>query len=92
MPARHQNFDFRYTCVCPHLPPIIIPISYKKHLILLKLGAFYDYLFKIHPIYVNWAPSSAVKTLDHYTKIGKQAPQKAGTLYIIPYQCETPPG
>ena len=30
----------------------------KNHLIGLKLSAFYDDLFKIHPIYVDWAPLS----------------------------------
>ena len=46
---------------CPHLAPSSIPISYKKHLTLLKLGAHTN-LLKIRSIYVN-IPSSAVKNL-----------------------------
>ena len=48
--------------ICPNLPPVSIPISYKKHLILLKLGAYYHNLLKVHPVYVNRAPSSVMKT------------------------------
>ena len=48
-----------YTSFCK---PISIPFSKEKHPILLKLGAFYHNLLKIHPIYVIWAPSSLMKT------------------------------
>ena len=59
--------------------------------ILLKLGAFYNNLPKIHPIYVNGAPSSAMKPPDCYTKICEKAPQKAGTKYIYHVYVRTPP-
>ena len=54
-----------------------IPILYKKHLILLKMGAFYQNLLKKHPIYVNWM--FAMKTPNCYIKICEKAPQKTGT-------------
>ena len=61
-PAELQNFDFRFTYFCCHLPPSNIPISYKKHPIWVKLGALSVNLLKIHPICVNWVPS-VMKTL-----------------------------
>ena len=45
------NFSHNY-------PLISISFSKEKHLILLKLGASYHNLLKIHLIYVIWAPSS----------------------------------
>ena len=70
-------------CIIP-LPPINIPILYKKHLIWLKLGAFYNHLLKIHPIYVSWTLELDAfiwdeNLPDRYTKICEKAPQKAGT-------------
>ena len=64
------------------LAPIYHPSEYQFHTktpILLKLDTFYDNLLEIQPIYVNWAPSSAMKTPDGYTKICKQPPEKAST-------------
>ena len=48
-PAGLWNFDFCFA----YLPPISIPISYKNHPILLKLGIFYHNLLKKDPIYVK---------------------------------------
>ena len=76
-----QNFDFHCTYFCCHLPPISIPISYKKHPILLKLDAFYSNLLKIHPIYVNSAPSSVMKIPDLLTEIHEKCP-KGRHIYI----------
>ena len=62
----------------------------QKHPILAKLGAFYNNLLKIHPIYVIWASSSVMRThWSIYQNSWKKAPQKAGTC--IPCQCESPP-
>ena len=48
-----------------------------------QIGCFYHSLLKIHPIYVNWAPSSVMKTPDHYIKFGEAASQKASTYMYI---------
>ena len=64
----------------------------KTHKILLNVGAFYDNLLKTHPIYVNWAPSPAMKPLDRYTKICEKALQKAGTYTYTMLMWEPPPG
>ena len=48
-----------YTC---RTSKFWLPILYKKHPTLLKLGAFYFNLLKIYSIYGNWAPSSVRKT------------------------------
>ena len=62
VPAGLRKSDYLYTNFLPNFPPISIPFSKEKHLILTKLGAFYNNLPKIHPIYVIWAPSSLMKT------------------------------
>ena len=62
MPARPRKSDYLYTNFLPNFPPISIPFSKEKHPIWIKLGAFYNNLPKIHPIYVIWAPSSLMKT------------------------------
>ena len=51
----------------------------KTHPIVTKLGAFYNNVPQIDPIYVIWALSSLMKTHDRYTKFREKAPQKAGT-------------
>ena len=84
VPASPRKSDFLYTNFLPNLPPISIPFSKEKHPILNKLGAFYNNLPKIHPIYKIWAPSSLMKPPPHrYTKFREKAPQKAGTYTYI---------
>ena len=61
VPASPRKFYFLNTNFPPNYPPISIPVLIEKHLILLKLGAFYNNLLKIHPIYVTWAPLSLLK-------------------------------
>ena len=78
VPAGSRKSDYLYTNFLPNFPPISIPFLKEKHPILIKLGAFYNNLPKIHPIYVIWAPSSLMKTPDLYTKF-REVPQKAGT-------------
>ena len=73
-------------------PLISIPFSKEKHPILNKLGAFYNNLPKIHPIYVIWAPSSLMKLPpDCYTRFCKKAPQKADTYMYNMSMWELPP-
>ena len=61
VPAVPRKSDFLHTDFLPNFPPINIPFSKEKHSILVKLGAFYNNLPKIHPIYVIWALSSLMK-------------------------------
>ena len=79
VPAGPRKSDYLYTNFLPNFPPISIPFSKEKHPIWIKLGAFYNNLPKIHPIYVIWAPSSLMKPPDRYTKFREKVPQKAGT-------------
>ena len=51
VPAEPQKSDFLYTNVSLNYPLISIPFSIEKHPILPKLGAFYNDLLKIHPIF-----------------------------------------
>ena len=57
-----ENLPCSIPIFLPNYPPISIPFSKEKHPILTKLGALYNNLPKIHPIYVIWAPSSLMKT------------------------------
>ena len=77
--------------ILSHLPPISIPILHKKHTILLKFDTLYHHLLKIHPIYVNWAPLSVMKTPDHCTKIHEKHPKRQAYI-CIPCHCEYPQG
>ena len=92
VPARRRKSDFLHTNFLPNFPPISIPFLQEKHTILTKLGAFYNDLPKIHPIYVIWAPSSLMKPPPHrYTKFHEKSPQKAGTCSYTMSMWE-PPG
>ena len=62
VPAGPQKFDFLYTKFSHNYPLMSIPFLKGKHTILIKLGAFYYNLLKIHPIYAIWALSSLMKT------------------------------
>ena len=74
VPVRRQKSDFLYTNFLLNFPPFSTLFSKEKHPILTKLGAFYNNLPKIHPIYVIWAPSTLMKTPDRYTKFREKAP------------------
>ena len=76
------------------LPTVSIPILREKHQILLKLGAFYHNLLKIHQIHVIWAPSSPMKPTDRYhSKYREIVPEKEDTYRYRPYRVNvrTPP-
>ena len=64
---RKSDFLYRPTNFLPNFPPSSrpIPFSKEKHPILIKLGAFYNNLPKIHLIYVIWATSSLMKTAEN---------------------------
>ena len=56
VPVGPRKLDFLYTSFSPDYPPISIPFSIENHLILRKLGAFYNNLLKndtpnLGPIY-----------------------------------------
>ena len=72
---------------------ISIPISYKKHPISLKLGDFSANLLNIHPIYVNWTPSSVMKTpLAIYQNLQKSTTKDSkSTKSHLQCQCENLP-
>ena len=92
VPAGPRKSDYLYTNFLPNFPPISIPFSKEKHPIWIKLGAFYNNLPKIHPIYVIWAPSSLMKTPRSLYQISRKRCPKRQAHIRIPYQCETPPG
>ena len=88
VPARRRKSDFLYTNFLPNFPPINIPFLKKKHPILTKLGAFYNNLPKIHPIYVIWAHSTLMKTPRSLYQISRISAPKGRHIIRIP--CETP--
>ena len=91
VPARPRKSDYLYTNFLPNFPPISIPFSKEKHPIWIKLGAFYNNLPKIHPIYVIWAPSSLMKTpRSLYQILWKSAP-KGRHIYVYHVSVRTPP-
>ena len=91
VPAGPRKSDYLYTIFLPNFPPISIPFSKEKHPIWIKLGAFYNNLPKIHPIYVIWAPSSLKKTPRSLYQISRKSAPKGRHIYV-PCQCENPPG
>ena len=58
---------------------------------LIKLGAFYNNLPKIHPIYVIWVPLSLMKTPRSLYQISRKKCPKRQAHVRIPCQCENPP-
>ena len=58
---------------------------------LTKLGAFYNNLPKIHPIYVIWAPSSLMKTLRSLYQISQKSAPKGRHTYVYHVNVRTPP-
>ena len=56
-----------------------------------KLGAFYNNLPKIHPIYVIWAPSSLMKTPRSLYQISRKGAPKGRHIYVYHVNVRTPP-
>ena len=91
VPAGPWKSDYLYTNFLPNFPPISIPFLKEKHPIWIKLGAFYNNLPKIHPIYVIWAPSSLMKAPPiAIPNFAKKCPKRQAHI-PIPCQCENPP-
>ena len=91
VPAGPRKSDYLYTNFLPNFPPISIPFSKEKHPILIKLGAFYNNLHKIHPIYVIWAPSSLMKTPRSLYQISRKSAPKGRHIYVYHVNVRTPP-
>ena len=92
VPAGPRKSDYLYTNFLPNFPPISIPFSEEKHPIWIKLGAFYNNLPKIHPIYVIWAPSSLMKTPRSLYQISRKGAPKGRHIYVYHVNVRTPPG
>ena len=92
VPAGPRKSDYLYTNVLPNFPPISIPFLKEKHPIWIKLGAFYNNLPKIHPIYVIWAPSSLMKTPRSLYQISRKSAPKGRHIYVFHVNVRTPPG
>ena len=92
VPAGPRKSDYLYTNFLPNFPPISIPFSKEKHPILIKLGAFYNNLPKIHPIYVIWAPSSLMKTPRSLYQISRKSAPKGRHMCVYHVNVRTPPG
>ena len=73
------------------LSPISIPFSIENYPILPKLGAFYHQLLKIHPIYVNWVPSSVMKTRWFLYQNPPKSTPKGRHIYVYHVNVSTPP-
>ena len=91
VPAGPRKSDYLYTNFLPNFPPISIPFSKEKHPIWIKLGAFYNNLPKIHPIYVIWAPSSLMKTPRSLYQISRKSAPKGRHIYVYHVNVRTPP-
>ena len=92
VPAGPRKSDYLYTNFFAKFPPISIPFSKEKHPIWIKLGAFYNNLPKIHPIYVIWAPSSLMKTPRSVYQISRKGAPKGRHIYVYHVNVRTPPG
>ena len=91
VPAGPRKSDYLYTNFLPNFPPVSIPFSKEKHPIWIKLGAFYNNLQKIHPIYVIWAPSSLMKTPRSLYQISRKGAPKGRHTYVYHVNVRTPP-
>ena len=91
VPAGPRKSDYLYINFLPNFPPISIPFSKEKHPILIILGAFYNNLPKIHPIYVIWAPSSLMKTPRSLYQISRKSAPKGRHIYVYHVNVRTPP-
>ena len=91
VPAGPRKSNYLYTNFLPNFPPISIPFLEEKHPIWIKLGAFYNNLPKIHPIYVIWAPSSLMKTPRSLYQISRKGAKKGRHIYVYHVNVRTPP-
>ena len=90
VPAGSRKSGYLYTNSLSNFPPISIPFPKEKHPILTKLGAFYNNLPKIHPIYVIWAPLSMMKTPRLLYQILRKSVPKGRSIYVYHVNVRTP--
>ena len=70
--------------ILPNLPPIRMPCLKEKHPILTKLGAYYNNLPKIYPIFKIWAPLSLIKAPIAIPNFAKKHPKRRAHTYTMP--------
>ena len=90
VPAGPRKSHYLYTNFLPKFPPISVPFSEEKHPIWIKLGAFYNNLPKIHPIYVISAPSSLMKTPWSLYQISRKGAPKGRHIHVYHVNVRTP--
>ena len=90
VPARPRKPDYLYTIFCLISHPSVYHFR-KKAPNLNKLGAFYNNLPQIHPIYVIWAPSSLMKTPQSLYQISRKSAPKGRHIYVYHVNMR-PPG
>ena len=86
-----ENLTISIPILCQIYHPLVYHFLKEKHPILIKLGAFYNNLPKMHPVFVIWAPLSVMKTHRSLYQISRKSAPKSRHIRI-PCQCENPPG
>ena len=81
-----ENLTFSIPIFCLISHPSVY-YFWKKSTQFWPMGAFYNYLPKIHPICVIWAPPSPMKTSRSLYQILRKSAPKG---WHIPCQCENP--
>ena len=85
-----RKSDYIYTNFLPNFLPINIPFSEEKHPIFTKLGAFYNFWPKKHPIYVIWAPPSLDENPRTLYQILQKSAPKGRHIYVYHVNVRTP--
>ena len=88
-----KKSDFLYTNFSPNYPPIGVPFSIEKHLILPKLGAFYHIICSKYTQFLNLgsfvSDENPPIAIPNFAK--KHPKRQAHRPIRIPCQCESPP-
>ena len=87
-----ENLTISIPIFCQISHPSVYHFRKKEHPIWIKLGAFYNNLPKIHPIYVIWAPSFLMKTPRSLYQISRKGAPKGRHIYVYHVNVRTPPG
>ena len=85
-----ENLTISIPIFLLNFPPIGIPFSKETNLTK-YLGAFYNNLPKIHPIYVIRAPSSLMKTPRSLYQISQKSAPKGRHIYLYHVNVRPPP-
>ena len=86
-----ENLTFSIPIFCRISHPSVNRFSKEKHPILTKLGALYNNLPKIHPIYVIWAPSAPINPPPSLYQISRKSALKGRHIYVYHVNMWTPP-